>query len=79
MLRKLRKRYVCPWVHKGAACGDEYANCFSPNALNYFHKHLKLICCTAKAQEKLLTYARDKGIMKYLKKKGLVAGEIVAT
>ena len=60
------------------SCGKEYSNYYSAGALNHFHQHLKHVCCTRDLKDKMLTYAREKGIMKTLKKKGLNATEIVA-
>ena len=74
----MRKRYICPWVHAGVSCDKEYANAFGTGALKHFHQHLLHVCCTGELKEKILRYARDKGIMKTLKKKGLVISEIVA-
>ena len=69
---------MCPWVHGGVACGKEYSNYYKAGALNQFYRHLKHVCCTGDLKDKMLKYAREKRIMKTLKKKGLVATEIVA-
>ena len=74
---KIRKRYVCLWIHAGVSCDKEYANAFGTGALKHFHKYLVNVCCTGELKTKMLRYAREKGIMKTLKK-GLVISELVA-
>ena len=78
---KIRKRYVCPWVHAGVSCDKEYANAFGTGALKHFHKDLVNVCCTGELTVRRKFFAMleiEKGIMKTLKKKGLVISELVA-
>ena len=56
---KERKRFQCPWVHLGVACGKEYANYNDIYALKHLHEHLKHVCCTGELKNKMLGYAKE--------------------
>ena len=69
--------YECPWVCGGITCTKTYKNKYTKHALQHFHQHLKDARCVGTVKDIMITYAKDHGIMKSLKKRGHVKVDVV--